>query len=140
MSRGSQRVLKTIPLNPPFSKGEISYPPLEKGGKGGFERLFSDERKGNPSGTYYPSQDEADPSAGVDSLDIHQDRRTYKCRRVISEGCQTRSLNRTCHCLPHAHTLMPVWYCKTAGIWRRPHPVRNSTGVYTPRSPHLHKM
>jgi len=37
-----------IPLNPPFSKGEISlpplfnegimFPPLEKRGKGGFER------------------------------------------------------------------------------------------------------
>ncbi|MEK6713558.1 MAG: formate--tetrahydrofolate ligase, partial [Nitrospirota bacterium] len=26
-----------IPLNPPFSKGEIRFPPLEKGGKGGFE-------------------------------------------------------------------------------------------------------
>ena len=26
-----------IPLNPPFSKGEIKYPPLERGGKGGFE-------------------------------------------------------------------------------------------------------
>src|SRR3989304_5093236 len=35
--------MKIIPLNPPFSKGEKRYPPLEKGGKGGFERLFSDE-------------------------------------------------------------------------------------------------
>ncbi len=33
--------LTKIPLNPPFSKGEISSPPLEKGGEGGFERLFS---------------------------------------------------------------------------------------------------
>ena len=32
-----------IPLNPPFSKGENRFPPLEKGGKGGFERLFSSE-------------------------------------------------------------------------------------------------
>jgi len=30
-----------IPLNPPFSMVEINYPPLEKGGEGGFERLFS---------------------------------------------------------------------------------------------------
>ena len=30
-----------IPLSPPFSKGEIRYPPLEKGGKGGFERRES---------------------------------------------------------------------------------------------------
>src|SRR3990170_8469668 len=55
--------LMKIPLNPPFSKGEIrnpslekreisyhsllkkiiSYPPLEKGGKGGFKGLFSDD-------------------------------------------------------------------------------------------------
>jgi len=35
--------MKIIPLNPPFSKGEKRYPPLEKGGKGEFERLFSDE-------------------------------------------------------------------------------------------------
>src|SRR4030067_1101142 len=33
MSRGSQRMMK-IPLNPPFSKGEIRFPPLEKGGRG----------------------------------------------------------------------------------------------------------
>ena len=32
-----------IPLNPPFSKGEIRFPPLEKGGKGGFEQLYSNE-------------------------------------------------------------------------------------------------
>ena len=32
-----------IPLNPPFSKGEISSPPLEKGGEGGFVSGFSDE-------------------------------------------------------------------------------------------------
>jgi len=32
-----------IPLNPPFSKGENGFPPLEKGGKGGFEKLFSSE-------------------------------------------------------------------------------------------------
>ena len=54
MSWGSQtRGMKIIPLTPPFSKGEISFlpfhkvgnvvPPLEKGGKGGFERLFSSE-------------------------------------------------------------------------------------------------
>ena len=45
-----------IPLNPPFSKGEINvspvfngenrYPPLEKGGKGGFERGFSGQLLG----------------------------------------------------------------------------------------------
>src|SRR3972149_1286860 len=40
MSRGSQRMIK-IPLNPPFSKGENKFPPLEKGGKGGFERLIA---------------------------------------------------------------------------------------------------
>ncbi|MEK6712862.1 MAG: (Fe-S)-binding protein [Nitrospirota bacterium] len=33
-----------IPLNPPFSKGEIRYPPLVKGGKGGFETAFSAEK------------------------------------------------------------------------------------------------
>ncbi len=43
MSQDSQRNMKIIPLNPPFSKGEISSPPLEKGGKGGFEKLYSDE-------------------------------------------------------------------------------------------------
>ena len=32
-----------IPLNPPFSKGEIRFPPLEKGGQGGFESGFSNE-------------------------------------------------------------------------------------------------
>jgi len=40
-----------IPLNPPFSKGEMSptpsagneIPPFRKGGKGGFERLYLDE-------------------------------------------------------------------------------------------------
>ncbi len=32
-----------IPLNPPFSKGEISFPPLVKGGEGGFKTGFSDE-------------------------------------------------------------------------------------------------
>ncbi|MBI3600175.1 MAG: response regulator [Nitrospinae bacterium] len=26
-----------IPLNPPFSKGDLEFPPLEKGGEGGFE-------------------------------------------------------------------------------------------------------
>jgi len=31
-----------IPLNPPFSKGEIRFPPLEKGGEGGFEKRFSE--------------------------------------------------------------------------------------------------
>src|SRR3990170_3879062 len=31
---------RKIPLNPPFSKGEITPPLLEKGGKGGFERAF----------------------------------------------------------------------------------------------------
>src|SRR4030067_437078 len=34
-----------IPLDPPFSKGEISYPPLEKGGEGGFESGFSSEKQ-----------------------------------------------------------------------------------------------
>src|SRR3990170_1658168 len=46
MSQGSQtRGMKIIPLTPPFSKGEIRFPPLEKGGKGGFERLFSVKKK-----------------------------------------------------------------------------------------------
>ncbi|MBI5755877.1 MAG: excinuclease ABC subunit UvrA [Nitrospirae bacterium] len=43
MSPGSQRMMK-IPLNPPFSKGEIRFPPLEKGVEGGFEKGFSDEK------------------------------------------------------------------------------------------------
>ncbi|MCC6545076.1 MAG: tRNA (adenosine(37)-N6)-dimethylallyltransferase MiaA [Nitrospirae bacterium] len=34
-----------IPLNLPFSKGEIRFPPLEKGGEGGFESGISGERK-----------------------------------------------------------------------------------------------
>src|SRR3990170_3917400 len=42
MDPGSQRTMK-IPLNPPFSKGETRYPPLEKGGRGGFERSFSSD-------------------------------------------------------------------------------------------------
>ncbi|MCC7202562.1 MAG: HAD-IC family P-type ATPase [Nitrospirae bacterium] len=42
MSRGSQRQTE-IPLSPPFSKGETIFPPLEKGGEGGFERGFSGE-------------------------------------------------------------------------------------------------
>jgi len=33
-----------IPLNPPFSKGESRFPPLEKGGKGGFGRVFKNAR------------------------------------------------------------------------------------------------
>lgn len=33
-----------VPLNLPFSKGKIRLPPLEKGDKGGFERLFSSEK------------------------------------------------------------------------------------------------
>jgi len=33
-----------IPLTPPLSKGEISYPPLTKGGKRGFEGLFLSEK------------------------------------------------------------------------------------------------
>src|SRR3990172_2310654 len=41
---GSQTMMK-IPLDPPFSKGEISYPPLEKGDKGGFESGFSIEKQ-----------------------------------------------------------------------------------------------
>ncbi|MCC6544170.1 MAG: repressor LexA [Nitrospirae bacterium] len=40
MSRGLTRYMEIIPLNPPFSKGEISCPTLEKGVRGGFERLF----------------------------------------------------------------------------------------------------
>jgi len=32
MSPSLKRMMK-IPLNPPFSKGEIMFPPLEKGGK-----------------------------------------------------------------------------------------------------------
>ena len=40
---GVDAALVEIPLNPPFSKGEKRFPPLEKGGKGGFERLFSIE-------------------------------------------------------------------------------------------------
>ena len=39
-SIGPQRMTK-IPLNPPFSKGEISFPPLGKGGEGGFEAFSS---------------------------------------------------------------------------------------------------
>ncbi len=35
---GTESGIQTeIPLNPPFSKGEINSPPLEKGGEGGFE-------------------------------------------------------------------------------------------------------
>ena len=55
---GSQRTMK-IPLNPPFSKGEINSPTLVKGGEGGFDdnentlpRQFSSIRyieKGAPS-------------------------------------------------------------------------------------------
>ncbi|MEK6713715.1 MAG: transglycosylase SLT domain-containing protein [Nitrospirota bacterium] len=48
MSRSSQRIMK-IPLNPPFSKGEIRFPPLEKGGEGGFESGFSGEKTGGKS-------------------------------------------------------------------------------------------
>ncbi|MCC7201530.1 MAG: prepilin-type N-terminal cleavage/methylation domain-containing protein [Nitrospirae bacterium] len=33
-----------VPLNLSFSKGKISFPLLEKGGKGGFERIFSSEK------------------------------------------------------------------------------------------------
>src|SRR3990170_4911522 len=44
MSQGYHRTME-IPLNPPFSKGEtIFLPPLEKGGKGGFERVVSSEK------------------------------------------------------------------------------------------------
>ena len=32
-----------IPLIPPFSKGENKFPPLEKGGEGGFEKGFLNE-------------------------------------------------------------------------------------------------
>ena len=32
--------MEKIPLSPPFSKGEISFPPLEKGGEGGFEDIL----------------------------------------------------------------------------------------------------
>src|SRR3972149_7648010 len=42
MSQGLQGTIK-IPLNPPLSKGGNRFLPLEKGGKGGFERLFSSE-------------------------------------------------------------------------------------------------
>jgi len=48
MSQDFQKDMK-IPLNPPFSKGETRYPhetrfpPLVKGGKGGFETGFSEE-------------------------------------------------------------------------------------------------
>src|SRR3990172_11571720 len=34
-----------IPLKPPLLKGEISFPPFRKGGKGGFDRGFSDEHQ-----------------------------------------------------------------------------------------------
>src|SRR3989337_3136664 len=34
--------ISQIPLNPPFSKGEIRFPPLEKGGEGGFEPDLTD--------------------------------------------------------------------------------------------------
>ena len=40
----SIRLTKVHENNPPFSKGEKRYPPLEKGGKGGFEWLFSSEQ------------------------------------------------------------------------------------------------
>jgi hypothetical protein len=33
--------MKIIPLNPPFSKWEISFPTLEKGVRGDLIRLFS---------------------------------------------------------------------------------------------------
>src|SRR3990170_160682 len=39
-SIGPHRMTK-IPLTPPFSKGEISFPPLGKGGEGGFEASSS---------------------------------------------------------------------------------------------------
>jgi len=32
-----------IPLTPPFSKGEIRFPPLEKGGQGNLKGVFSGE-------------------------------------------------------------------------------------------------
>src|SRR3989304_7186224 len=34
---GVDAALVEIPLNPPFSKGEKRFPPLEKGGRGGFK-------------------------------------------------------------------------------------------------------
>ena len=37
---GVDAALVEIPLHPPFSKGEISSPPLVKGGEGGFETGF----------------------------------------------------------------------------------------------------
>ena len=45
MACRSQRMMK-IPLDPPFPKGEITgFPPLAKGGEGGFERGFSSEKE-----------------------------------------------------------------------------------------------
>ena len=40
---GVDAALVEIPLNPPFSKGENRFPPLEKGGKGGFDTAMSSE-------------------------------------------------------------------------------------------------
>ena len=34
-----------IPLNPPFSKGEIRFPPLEKGGRGDLKSYFQEQGK-----------------------------------------------------------------------------------------------
>ncbi|MCC6545207.1 MAG: MBL fold metallo-hydrolase [Nitrospirae bacterium] len=43
-TRSSILITAEIPLNPPFSKGEIRLPPLEKGGKGGFEREIPSDK------------------------------------------------------------------------------------------------
>ncbi len=40
-------------FNPPVSKGETRYPPLEKGGEGGFETGFLNEEKGWSRGEVY---------------------------------------------------------------------------------------
>ena len=46
MSLGSQGRNENNPPIPPLEKGGVDMsPPLERGGKGGFERGFSDERK-----------------------------------------------------------------------------------------------
>src|SRR4030067_1714823 len=41
-SSGLTKAHEKIPLNPPLSKGEIKLPHLEKGGKGGFEKMLPD--------------------------------------------------------------------------------------------------
>jgi len=37
-----------IPLNPPFTKGEIRFPPLEKGGRGDLKGYMREQGKEMP--------------------------------------------------------------------------------------------